>query len=102
MGEGPFLHAMGGCVDDRRVERLVALDRPTELAEDRFGEVLALSPLGEDVLAEDVGAGVLEVVLGLRDPVGGDLRDGIPSGGHGSPVAPKRRASRTLTARPLR
>ena len=81
----PFLHAMGHRVDDRRIERLLSLDRPPQLAEDGLGEVLALGPLVEHVVAVDVGAGVLEVVLGLGDPVDGDLRDGGLSSGHGSP-----------------
>jgi hypothetical protein len=63
-------------VDDGRVERFVPLDRAAQLAEDRLGQVLALGPLVEDVAAIDVGAGVLEIVLGLGDPVRGDLRDG--------------------------
>src|SRR5258706_2941267 len=82
----PFLHAMGHRIDDRGVEGLVALDRPAQLPEDRLGEVLALGSLVEHVLAEDVGAGVLEVILGLRNPMAGDFRDGGRSGGHGSPV----------------
>ena len=49
-------------VDDRRVEGLVALDRPAELLEDRLREVLALGVLAEDVGPVDVGAGVLEIV----------------------------------------
>ena len=49
----PFLHAVRDRVDDRRVERLVALDRPPQLLEDRLGEVLALGVLVEDVLAVD-------------------------------------------------
>ena len=86
VGQRPLLHAVGHRVDDRRVERLVTVDRPAQLPEDRLGEVLALGPLVEHVLAEDVGAGVLEVVLGLGDPVRCDLRDGRVSGGHGSPL----------------
>ncbi len=82
----PLLHAMSERIDDRRVERLVTVDRPAQLAEDRLGQVLALRPLVEDVLAVDVGPGVGEVVLGLGDPVLGDLRDRRMSSSHGSPV----------------
>ena len=85
VGERPLLHAVRDGVHDGRIERLVALDRLAELAEDRLGEVVALGALVEDVLAVDVGAGVLEVALRLLDPVTGDLRDGGLSGGHGSP-----------------
>ncbi len=94
LGECPLLHAVRDGIDDRRIERLVAVDRPTELPEDRLGQVLLLGDLIEDVLAVDVGAGVLEVVLGLRDPVRSDLRDGGLSCGHGSP-AMWQRAGRT-------
>ena len=70
----PLLHAVRDRVDDRRVERLVAVDRAAQLLEDRLGEVLALGVLVEHVLAVDVLAGVLEVVLGGGDPVVGDRR----------------------------
>ena len=63
----PLLHAVRDGVDDRRIERLVPVDGASQLLEDRLGEVLALGVLVEDVLAVDVGAGVLEVVLGLGD-----------------------------------
>ena len=69
MRQRPLLHAVGDGVDDHRIERLEALDRASKLLEDRLGEVLALGILVEDVLAVDVGAGVLEVVLGLGDPM---------------------------------
>ena len=86
VGQRPLLHAVRDGVDDRRIERLVALDRPPQLLEDRLGQVLALGDLVEDVLAVDVGPGVLEVVLGLGDPVLGDLRDGVLSRSHGTPA----------------
>ena len=86
VGQRPFLHAVGDRVDDGRIERLEAVDRPAQLLEDRLGQVLALGLLAEDVLAVDVGAGVLEVVLGLGDPMLGDLRDGGLSRSHGTPA----------------
>ena len=95
LGERPLLHAVGYRVDDRRIEGFVALDRPAELLEDRLGEVLALGDLVEHVLAVDVCAGVLEEVLGLRDPVRGDLRDGGLSCGHRSPAGCSHGAGRT-------
>ena len=57
---------MGDRVDDRRVERLVALDRPAQLAEDGLGEVLALGVLVTgSVVIESVfawpGTGLLAV-----------------------------------------
>ena len=86
LGQRPFLDAVSDGIGDRRVERLLAVDRPAQLLEDRLGEVLALGDLVEDVLAVDVGARVLEEVLGLGDPVRGDLRDGVLSCGHVSPA----------------
>ena len=65
VGQRPLLHAVGDGVDDGPIERLVPLDRPPQLLEDRLGEVLALGLLVEHVLAVDVGPGLLEVVLRL-------------------------------------
>ncbi len=73
----PLLHAVRDRVDDRGVEGLDAGDRPAELLEDRLREVVALRGLAEHVLAVDVGAGVLEVVLGGRDAVVRDRLDGL-------------------------
>ncbi len=86
LGQRPLLHAVGDRVHDRRVERLVTVDRLPQFRVDRLGQVLALGDVVEHVLAVDVGARAFEVILGLRDPVRGDLRDGSRSGGHGSPV----------------
>ena len=82
----PLLHAVGDRVHDGRVERLVAVDRPAQLLEDRLGQELALGVLVEDVLAVDLLAGELEVVLGGGDLVAGDGGDGGLTCGHGSPV----------------
>ena len=81
VGQRPFLHAMRDGVDDGWIERLVPLDGAPQLLEDRLGEVLALGRLVEHVLAVDVGPGELEVVLRLRDAVGGDVGDGLVSSG---------------------
>ena len=82
----PLLHAVGDRIHDRRVERLVAVDRPAQLLEDRLGQELALGILVEDVLAVDLLAGELEVVLRGGDLVAGDGGDGGLTCGHGSPV----------------
>jgi hypothetical protein len=77
---------VGDRVDDRRVERLVALDRPAEVEIDGLRQVLPLGRIVEDVLAVDVGPGVAEVVLRRCDAVVGDRLDGRVAGGHVSPV----------------
>ena len=82
VGHGPLLDALGDRVGDGRVERLQALDRAAELLEDRLGEVLALGLFAEHVLAVDVLAGVLEVVLGGGDLAAGDCLDGLLASGH--------------------
>jgi hypothetical protein len=66
-------------VDDGRVERLVPVDRPAQLLVDGLREVLPLGGVVEDVLPVDVGAGGLEIVLGLLYPMGGDRGDGVRS-----------------------
>ncbi len=81
MGQGPLLHAVGDGIDDGSIERLVSLDGPAQLLEDRLGQVLALGLLVEHVLAVDVGPGLLQVILRLRDPVGGDIGDRLVSSG---------------------
>ena len=55
----PLLHAVRDRVHDRRIEGLVAVDRPAQLLEDRLGQELALGILVEDVLAVDLLAGVI-------------------------------------------
>ena len=95
----PFLHAVRDRVDDGRVERLVAVDRAPQLAEDRLGEVLLLRILAEHVLAVDRLAGVLQVGLVGCDPVVGDRGDGLVSGAHGSPVGRSRAPGRAAGSR---
>ena len=85
LGHRPFLHAVGDRVDDRRIERLMALDRAAQLAEDGLGQVLALGALVEDVLPIDVLARVLEELLRGRDAVTGDRGDGGLTSGHVTP-----------------
>jgi hypothetical protein len=89
---------MGDGVGDQRIEGLLAGDRLAELLEDRLTEVLALGDLVEDVLAVDVDARVIEEVLGLGDPMCGDVRDGCLSCGHGSPAGSDRGAGHTEKA----
>ena len=81
MGHGPFLDALGDGVRDRRIERLEALDGPAQLLEDRLRQVLALGLFAEHVLAVDVLAGVLEVVLGGGNLVAGNRLDCLLTSG---------------------
>ncbi len=82
----PFLHAMGDRIHDGRVEWLVALDGPSQLLRDRLREVVPLGILTEHVLAVDRLTGVLQVVLGGGDLVGGDRGDGRLTSGHVTPA----------------
>ena len=93
--EGPLLHAVGDRVGDDRVEGLEAVDRAPQPPEDRLGQVLPLGHLVEHVLAVDLLAGVLQVVLGGGDPVVGDRLDGVATSGH---VAPCRVPVRSAAA----
>ena len=63
MCHGPLLDALRDRVGDGRIEGLMALDGAAKLLEDRLGQELALGGLSEDVLAVNVLAGVVEVVL---------------------------------------
>ena len=58
-------------VDDLRIERLVAVDGAPQLLVDGL-HVLALDDVVEDVLAVDLLAGVLEVILRGANLVVGD------------------------------
>ena len=82
VGEGPLLHALRHRVGDGGVERLQPLNGAAQLLEDRLGQVLALGGLSEDVLAVDVSAGALEVVLGGGHLVAGNRLDGLLTSGH--------------------
>ena len=81
VGERPLLHPVRDRVDDGPIERLMSLDRPPQLLEDRLGEVLALGLFVEHVLAVDIGSGLLEVVLRLGNAMGSDIRDRLVSSG---------------------
>ena len=86
VGQGPLLHAVGDRVGDDRVEGLEAVDGAPQPLEDRLGQVLPLGDLVEHVLAVDLLAGVLQVVLGGGDPVVGDRLDGGATSGHVAPA----------------
>ena len=72
VGQRPLLHGMRDGVDDLRIERLVAVDGAPQLLVDGLGQVLALDDVVEDVLAVDLLAGVLEVILRGANLVVGD------------------------------
>ena len=88
VGQCPFLHGVRDRVDDLRVERLEAVDRAPQLGVDRLCQVLALDDVAEDVLAVDLLAGVLEVVLRGADAMVGDGADRCLAGGHALPALP--------------
>ena len=81
VSERPLLHPVRDRVDDGPIEGLMSLDRPPQLLEDGLGEVLALRLFVEHVLAVDVGPGLLQVVLGLGNAMGSDIRDRLVSSG---------------------
>ena len=66
---------MGDRIDDAG-SKARGPDRPLKPIEDRLGEVLPLGDLVEDVLAVDLLARVLGVVLVRGDPVVGDGGNG--------------------------
>ena len=80
--EGPLLHSLGHRVGDGVVKRLEPRDCSTQLLEDRLGQVLALGRFAEHVLAVDVLAGVLEVILSGGNLVVRDCLDGRLTSGH--------------------
>ena len=69
----PFLHGGGDGVGERGLEQLAGLERLLKLLVHRLRQPLALDGGREHVLAEDVGAGLGQVRLAERAPVGAPL-----------------------------
>src|SRR4029079_5032415 len=83
----PFAHGVGDRVGEGRIERLAAVERRLQAAEDVLGEALALDVEVEDVLPVRVAAGAGEIGAAERGAVrrplgGGDIL--LASPGHGA------------------
>ena len=92
----PVAHGGGDGVGEVGRQRPALLERGLQLLEHRLGQAGALDVLGEDVLAERVGAGLAQVALAEYAPVGAPLggRDVVRAGA-GHVVRPPQEQSAT-------